>query len=399
MKRIIPIKSIKSHWRLIIVSVVGVVAVASLLLSRLGSLTNSLSDVELKQQLFSSSWHHIVHDPLNLPFTGLQWLFLTIFNHHGSTVTRLASLCFGVLTLAAFSYVIRRWYGLRAAVFGAIVFACSSWFLHVSRFGTPDVLYLWAVPTLLAAQLIWERHGKHTWVGWLAVVVIGLLLYIPGMVWLIILSFGLQSDQLVRTWRHTRKWWQWLILAVLILALLAPLIVAFIHTPSLVQTWAGLPKHFDDPVNIAKRLVLSISYLAYHGPLNPPLWLDRLPVLDIFGVVMAVMGVIFYAQHLLAPRTRQLAGLWIIGAVFFALAGPVSYSLLVPIAYLLVTGGIGYLLHEWFRVFPRNALARSAAYSLLGLVVAASCVYNLRSYFVAWPHSPAAIATFASPKE
>lgn len=397
MKRII--RLLTRHGRTAYLSVASLAALSGLLLYKLGSLTGGLSQGELKQQAFSSSWHHISHDPLNAPLTALQWIFLTIFSHHGATVTRLASICFGALSLAAFAYVIRRWYGVRAAIFGTILFACSSWFLHVSRSGSIDVIYLWAVPTLLAAQIIWERHGDRAWVSWLSVITIGLLLYIPGMVWLVVLSFGLHPEQLLNSWRHSRKWWQWLILTSLLLLLIAPLVITFIRTPALAQTWAGLPKEFATPSNIGHGLLHSFSFLGYRGPIDPALWLDRLAVLDMFGVVMALLGVIFYARHILAPRTRQLAGLWIVAAVFFALGGPVLYSLLVPIAYLIITAGIGYLLHEWLHVFPRNPLARTAAYGLLSLVVAVSCLYNLRAYFVAWPHSPATITAFQTPKQ
>src|SRR5882757_841596 len=108
----------RAHWRTMLLSSLLMIFLGLLLTSRLGSITGSnISDTELQQQLFSSSWHHIAHNPLYLPLTGLQWLILTIFSHHGATVTRLASVVFGLLTIVAFAYILRRWYGVRTALF------------------------------------------------------------------------------------------------------------------------------------------------------------------------------------------------------------------------------------------------------------------------------------------
>lgn len=90
----------------------------------------------------------------------------------------------------------------------------------------------------------------------------------------------------------------------------------------------------------------------------------------------------------------MLLAMYLIGALLFALGGPVGISILVPIVYLMVAAGFGYLLHEWLLVFPRNPLARSLGFGLLGIAVTLTCVYNLRTYFVAWPHNPATKAAF-----
>ena len=365
-----------------------------LMLYRLGSLTNGLSNAELGQQQFASSWHHIAHNPLNAPLSAVEWLLLTIFANHSATVTRLGSAVFGVLALVAFAYVLRRWYGIRTAFFGTILFGFSSWFLHISRLASPEVLYLWAVPTLLATHIAWERHIKKSTATFFAIVVFGILLYIPGMLWLVILSLGLQSHHLVNGWKQLKRIWQRIVLILLFLLILTPLAIALIQTPSLIQTWLGLPQVFNQPGEMPKRLVQSISFLVWRGPKQPELWLDRLPILDVFSILMAFLGVIFYIKHLLAPRTRLLVGIYIIGAFLYALGGSVGFSVLIPVVYLIIAAGVGYLLHEWFRVFPRNPLARSVGLGLMGLAIGFACLYNFRAYFVAWPHNTATTTVF-----
>jgi len=324
----------------------------------------------------------------------VQWLIVTVAGRQGATVSRLASVGFGILTLAAFAYILRRWYGVKTAIYGTLLFACSAWFLHISRFAGNDILYLWAIPALLALQILWERQSNKLLTRLAVAIGFAMLLYIPGIVWLILLSIGLQPQLIAKGWNEIEKPRSRLIVLGLLIALLVPLAWASIRTPSLLQTWIGLPHTFDQPINVVKPLGLSLTYLFYRGPGEPTIWLDRLPVLGVFGIVSFLLGVVFYIRHIAAPRTRQLLGLFVVGAVLFALQGPVTYSIVIGLVYLIVTGGIGYLLHEWLHVFPRNPLARGLGFGLLGIVIALACAYHLRSYFIAWPHNTATRSAF-----
>jgi hypothetical protein len=379
-------KYIAVHWRILTAIVVGAVLVCFIMLFRLGSITGHLSPEETERQLFASSWHHLVHNPLYLPQTLLQWIILTIIPHHGLTVTRAASPVFGVLALAAFAYVLRRWYGVRSAIYGTVLFGLSSWLLHVSRYGGPQVLYLWALPTLLALTIAWDRH-KVGATHYFLIALLAALLYIPGLVWLIAVVLILQPHLFTVSWRKLSNPFGRVSGLLLFVALMAPLAYALLSHPSLVRTWLGLPNHFASINVMVHNLLHSVSFFVYRGPADATVWLPRLPILDFFTMVLAVIGVIFYAQHFHAPRTRMLIILFVVSALLLALGGPVTVSLLVPMVYLFVAAGLGYLLHEWLQVFPRNPLARGVGFSLIGVAVALSCLYNVRSYFVAWPHN------------
>jgi hypothetical protein len=353
-----------------------------------------LSSAEVKQAEFSSSWRHLVDNPLNLPLTAVQWLILTIIPHHGNTVTRAASPIFGVLALVAFVYVLRRWYGLRTAIYGTLIFGFCSWFLHVSRYASPDVLYLWAVPTLLAVLIAWDRYHELRKTTYIAMLVLSILAYIPGVIWLILVAMLFQLHLIKNSWVAT-KGWLWRAVFILVpLVALAPLIIGLIRTPSLIQTWLGLPHNFGSLESIARGLLHSVSFFVYKGPNTPELWLVRVPILSFFGIVLAVLGTLFYAKHFKAPRTQLLLIFFILGAVLFALGGPVTISILVPVVYLVIAAGFGYLLHEWLHVFPRNPLARSIGFGLMALAVALTCLYHVRAYYVAWPHNSATQAAF-----
>lgn len=384
----------RAHWRLLLWILAVTSSVCLLMLFRLGSITGGLSASEVRQATFSSSWHHLATNPLHLPLTFVQWLILTVIPHHGNMVTRAANPIFGILALASFAYILRRWYGVRTAVYGSVIFGLCSWFLHVSRYAGPDVLYLWATPTLIALTIAWDRYHTHRKAAYLSVALLCVLLYIPGIIWLVLASLLLQRHLLTDTWKTAKNALGRCSLAVLVLVLLTPLLTAFVHTPSLVRTWLGLPHTFASLSATAHGVLHSVSFFVYRGPATPELWLARAPILSFFATVMLVLGIMFYARHIRAPRTQLLATYFVIGGVLFALSGPVTISVLVPLVYLVIAAGFGYLLHEWLQVFPRNPLARTVGFMLMGLAVALACLYDFRAYYVAWPHNPATQSAF-----
>ena len=385
------------YWRVALIITLAGATVAFLLLFRLGYLTRGLSGSELQLQLQASSWHNLVHNPLDLPLKTVQWVFLTLFQHRTPFELRAPSAIFGALTLVAFAYVLRRWYGIRAAIYGTILFGFSSWFLHTSRLASYDIMQLWAVTTLIALHVaLFQRPVKRVVWLYVGMILSGLLLYVPGVVWLWVIAISLHPKDIATFWQTLGTSWRRMLAIGLFLLTLVPLGYAFFRTPSFAQTWLGLPNHFGTASLLVKDFVRVPYELFVTGPNSPQLWLDRLPVLDIFSTIMCVFGIVFYARHILVPRTRLLLGIFIVGAMLAALGGPVGLSIVIPVAYLVVAAGVGYILHEWLRVFPRNPLARTLGYGLLGFAILMACLYNTRAYYVAWPHNPTTITIFRS---
>jgi hypothetical protein len=69
--------------------------------------------------------------------------------------------------------------------------------------------------------------------------------------------------------------------------------------------------------------------------------------------------------------------------------------LMLPFVYLIVAAGIGFMLQQWFRVFPRNPIARTLGASLITIAVISSSGYNLTHYFIAWAKAPETQSTFS----
>jgi hypothetical protein len=293
-------------------------------------------------------------------------------------------------------YILRRWYGMRTAIIGGILFACSSWFLHVSRVATFDVMYLWAIPTLLAAYIALynKPEDRRVAFGWLAVQLI--VLYVPGMIWFSLVGALLLRSEVASALRSLRDWWQVSLWAMMGVVLLAPLAVGLLRgdTLHLLLKLAGLPDSIPSGITLLKGAAAGVLFVFVRTPADPVTWLGQLPALGAFTAAMLVGGIIFYAKHIRAARTQLLLIYGLLGLMLAAIGGETTRSVIVPLLYLVAAGGIAYILHLWLQVFPRNILARRLAIGLMAIAIGFACFYNLRSYFIAWPHNPDTLQTF-----
>lgn len=314
-----------------------------LLLHKLGSLTGGLSAGELASASAPVGWHGIYHDPFYLPLKLVRSVVFVLFKTHGQTLTRLPDTVFGALAIFSFTWLIRLWHGTRTAVLTGLLFATSAWVLHVSRLASFDVLYLWAVPALLLTYVLLQKYNDLAVVWYGSLVVWGLLLYVPGLVWLVGLSAGLQAGTLRQAGQHFGLWWQRLLYLLTGLIWL-PLLIIDLLRPGNFLTWLGWPAHPAAPLHMLKQFAAVPVHLFARGPEYPQLWLGRAPVMDVFALATCLIGIYFYATHWKAARSRLLGLLALAGFVLVGLGGPVGLSLLIPLLYVATATGITYLL-------------------------------------------------------
>lgn len=364
-----------------------------LVLHRLASLTGGLSSSEMRASTEAVGWHGIYNNPFYLPLKLVRSVIFLSFPDHGQLLTRLPNVIFGVLGIITFGWLVRLWHGVRTAILATVLFACSAWVLHVSRLASFDVLYLWAIPTLLLPPLLQKKYPNHPFFWYASLISWGLLLYVPGLVWLIIVNLWLQRKLIASGWKQFKLQWQ-RGLYFLVGLIWLPLLIINLMRPGNLLTWLGWPKHIGTLTEVLRRIAEVPAHLFFRGPVSPELWLARAPILDIFALVVCALGIYFYVRHWRAIRSRLLGSLLLVGIILVGLGGPVSLSLLIPLLYLAVATGLAYLLHEWFVVFPNNPLARGLGLGLIIAVVGLSCLYNTRAYFVAWPHTAATRSTF-----
>jgi hypothetical protein len=378
--------------RLILLCLVVITGLGWLFLYRLGSLTGGLSGGEYKTVTEPLGWHNLYQQPLYLPIKLVRSVVFWLEPDHGQLLSRLPNVLFGALAVAVLAWLVRLWHGNRTAWLAGLLFATSAWTLHVSRLASYDVLYLLAIPALLLVHLGLQKQPRPG-LWYLSNLLNGLVLYVPGLVWLVLLNAYMQRRLLASTWRQFNSARQ---RAVYVLAGLIwlPLLIIDLTRAGHLKPWLGMPDHLAGPLTLLKQLATVPMHLFIRGPQYPDLWLGRTPVLDVFTLIVCLVGIYFYLTRLDSARSRLLAGFFILGAVLIGLGGPVSLSLLVPILYLAAATGIAYLLRDWLKVFPLNPVARGVGLGLIFLAVGVSCVYNLRAYFIAWPHNSDTKAAF-----
>jgi hypothetical protein len=284
--------------------------------------------------------------------------------------------------------VARQWHNVRVAVLATWLFISSAWFLHTARLATPDIM--WLVGILGLVVLFSPRkEGRFNWLSLpFLVALLGLIVYIPAMIWLVLFSVILRRKNIAQAWKASPHWLLRSLSVVVGLALLVPLARAFYYDRSLLLKWAGYDGTMESPVLIGKQILSVPKQLFISGPLDPVHWLGRLPLLSVFELLMFIVGVWFYLRHIKAARSQFIIILSLLAWVLVGIGGVASLSLLVPVVYLVLTTGIAYMLHDWFKVFPNNPLARGIGVAVIAVAIVLTGVYQTRSYFVAWRYSP-----------
>lgn len=368
-------------------------ALGMLFLYRLGTIPGGMSAAEMSVAAGRYGWHGLFDTLLFAPINIVRSIIFFAAGHHGQLLTRLPNALFGISAVIGFAWLLRLWHGTRTAVFGSILFATAAWTLHSSRIATNDVMYLWAMVVLLVTNALVYRHSDKLRVLFGAIVAWSCLLFIPGMVWLVALNLFWQRKSITTLWSNAQALWQKSLVIITLLLPLGVLIASLIQSSQWLL-WLGLPDHMSSPLTIVRNFFAIPYHLYVRGPLLQDLWLDRLPVLDIMVAVTSVIGLFFYSQNMKSGRSRMLASVFGLSLLLIAFGGLVSISLILPLMYGLAATGLAYLLREWLQVFPINPFARSLGIGLIVCAISFSALYNMRAYFVAWPHNPVTQATF-----
>lgn len=386
-------KYLRNNSRAAILAAVAIAGLSFLLLYKLRTLSGGLSRNEVDATNVAVGWHGIYDQPLYLPLKLARSIIFFLDPSHGDLLSRLPNVIFGGMAILTFGWLIRLWHGTRTAIFAGLLFATSAWVLHVSRLASFDVLYLWTIPTLLLTHVQMHRNHSKAVIFYGSMLIWGLLLYIPGVVWLVLANILLQRRAIAAGWQHFSKLWQRSLYVLAGIGWLPLLIVGLTRVGNL-RTWLGIPDTIGDPSQLLKQFVGVFVHILLRGPQYPELWLNRAPLLDIFTLTMALLGIYFYGRHIQVARARVLGIFFAIGIILVALDGPVGISLVIPLLYIAAATGITYFLHDWMRVFPINPFARGLGVGLIVVAVALACAYNTRAYFVAWPHNQITQALF-----
>jgi hypothetical protein len=382
-------------WRGTVV-VISLALLAYLLyFHQLGTLLPGYSKAEIASYTASSDWHLIANNPIYAPYKVLVWLG-TAVAHKGILVTRVVAACYGILAVLAFYLISRLRYQFWMAFAGTVMFATSAGFLHAARLGTGLVLQLAILAFVLCILWYRARPSLRVAIGYLAAILFALMWYVPGLIWLeafgVLLLHGSVLRQLrAHRPRHIVAW------ALLFLAFISPLVWAIAHTPRLALSVVGFPQSLQLLSHVPHNLLDTILAIGIRSDASQQLWVDHLPLLNAIELTLAIIGVYTYVY--LVRKNRSSSSILLIGATILmtllaSLGGDVTFICLVPLLYLFVISGLNNLVGQWLVVFPRNPIARATGVLIVTVMVFFSVLYQVRSYFVAWPHNQATRQVF-----
>jgi hypothetical protein len=366
------------------------VTVGTLLWFRLGTLTPGFSESELAARASANSLRNILNNPLFLPHKILQYSLLKV-GLQGAFAMRLVSTLFAGLILVAFYRILKTLYTMRIATMGTLLFASSGWFLHWARLATPNILYAGVIGLLWLGARLRTQNRRQVTIFYACL--IGLCaLYVPGFVWLVGLGLIWQHKAILNEFRRISP----LYIAALVgggVVGIAPLVYALSRHTALVTEWLGLAPGKIVLTTVGRNVLHIPVWLVYRTPEQPTYWLGRLPLLNVFEIVMLVLGAFALLSAIRLDRVKALVAALVLGVVIVGLNGFSSSIVLAPL-YLIIAAGVALMLQQWFAVFPRNPFARSVGVVIISGLVALCCAYQLTSYFIAWPHNTVTKQTF-----
>jgi hypothetical protein len=380
---------------------VGILFVGLLLWWRLESLLPGLHQIEFGYQQAVASEaislrESVTRDPLFAPYTfGLY--VLQVLGLSTAFAIRSIGAVFGLLSVMAFYLIVKRWHTRRVALYMTVLYASSAGLLHFARFADSATSYLLLVPIL--AALVVARELNRPLVTLLVYVIGGFVsVFIPGFVWLLLISAFWQRRTLTRIMSKLKPTALGSLIFLMVL-IAGAIISAVAYNFDLFYVWLGLPAEFPSLVEVLKRFVSVPFHFFISGPDDPARWVGLVGIVDIFVSALFLLGSFAYFFQRKLDRAKILYGLLAVFTILYSLGGPVSMMVMLPIVYLIASAGLALLFQQWFTVFPRNPFARGAAILLISATTGLAIFYNTHHYFVAWPKTPATRAVFQQPPQ
>lgn len=329
---------------------------------------------------------------INLPYHALQkisteFLGLTPFG------VRLPSLIFAGLTALCLSFIIKRWFRVNVAIVATMIIVTSSWFLSISRLGTPDIMIpFWTSALILCATYVSQQTKRwHIWkalFGFSA----ALALYTPYMAYLFIATLiaAIAQPHLRYLIRQSSK--VGLTIGIFFfVALLAPLGWGIYKDPSIIRDIFAIPAIIPEPVQFGRDLLLAISNLGW--PFNITASQVITPLVSIAALVLVIIGGIRLLGDFHSVRAYVLL-IWL--ALLIPIIGfnPNNLTVLFVPIMLVMTIGLNLVVRYWYKLFPLNPYARIFGLIPLFIFIFTLMQFNYQRYTFTMLYSPAAGAAF-----
>ena len=302
---------------------------------------------------------------------------------------RITSVIYGLLCVALMFYIIKRWFNVRIATVGSLLFMTSSWLLHISHMAAPLILLVFGPLAILASFSWFHRTKKFKFLSFVILLAcLAFCAYIAYMPWMVaVVAFILFTKEKRIIAKLSKKQ---IATAVSIMSvLLVPLFVSLIQNPSQYHILLGIPASLPSFKIYFVQLAYTLSMVVFRSASLPELHLANLPMLDIFSAAMLFLGVYYLAQRIKSRHSMIIFASTIAFILLIPLSNfyQLSAKVLMPFVYVFVIAGIVELLNQWFTYFPRNPWVRNFGVVMIVIAIGFASFYHLQRYYVAWPNS------------
>lgn len=374
------------NWKIILGWSLVSASIVSMYLFRLGGFVRGDNNFETRDGLRIDGLDTVIQDIAYAPVKISQLIALKI-DEPNVTLTRLISAGLVLLSILLFYLLLRKWHTVRVSLIATILFASSSYSLHLGRFSQYESLLYVFIPALLlfGTWLQTKRTIRRLPIAFIAA---ALLIYIPGVIFIYTAIAYFFKKRLLLAWKFTSAKFRAITIVGSILAVL-PLLYAVITNPAQLTRLFGIDRLIEEGAGSSLQILVNIPLsLFWNGSTEASYrWLTGTPVLDVATIGLVVLGIYAYLKGPHTLRARLLLGLTLATILIVMFSSVVSIALLLPILYIVSASGIAFLLSSWFTVFPRNPAARTAGVvmcCLLGLFIVS---YHTQRYFIAWPNA------------
>ncbi|MNQ34751.1 hypothetical protein D3C85_482180 [compost metagenome] len=327
---------------------------------------------------------------IDLPYYLLQKASLAIF---GVTIfsIKLPSLILGFASAVGMFFLLRRWFKHNIAVIASAITIATGQFLFVSQNGTPSIMLIfWSIYLLLLAMLIVRnvRHGTLWTFAFFASAALSLYTPLSAYVLLAIGSAAMLHPHLRYMLRRLSKL-KFIGAGAMALVLIAPLIYTVIKTPRLGLDLLGVPTTWP---NFGTNLnEIATQYLDVISPTSGTI---MTPIFGFGSLAFIILGLV----HIIGARhtaRSYIISVWGLLLVPILLINPSFVSItFVPLVLLLATG-VQTLLHQWYRLFPKNPYARVAGLLPLTILVGGLLLSGVERYMYGYHYDPLTATSFS----
>jgi hypothetical protein len=326
----------------------------------------------------------------NLPFYIIQRGSMELFGPSVFAFKLPALICAFVAGVGAV-LLLRRWFRPNIAVLATIIMITTGQFLYVAQSGTASITYiLWSIWLLLAATMITSspRHKRF----WKLVffTIMPLSLYTPLSIYLVIAicSAGILHPHVRYVLKRMPRW-HLIVFTIGSIIIAAPLAYLVVRYPKLGLQLLGAPDAWP-PDTIQNLKILVQQYLNFVSPQSGVL---MTPVLGLGSIALILLGAwqLFTIRY--TARSYTLTA-WIVLLAPVLIINPSFTSVTFVPLLLLLASGLGYLLREWYGMFPRNPYARFVGIVPLTILVLGLVVTGTDRYFDGYRYDPETASSF-----